>query len=130
MQPKRVHILINIIISIIWLLNGLYCKVLNYVPRHREIVSKILGLDLSATVIITTLIGIAEILMAFWILSRIRGRLNALVQISIIAIMNILEFILAPDLLLWGRFNILFAFLFLFLIYYNEFVIRNKYAHD
>jgi hypothetical protein len=35
--------------------------------------------------------------------------------------MNVLEFILVPDLLLWGRVNILFALVFMVIIYYNEF---------
>jgi len=40
--------------------------------------------------------------------------------------MNSLEFILAPDLLLWGRFNALFAFLFILGIVYNEFYLRKR----
>ncbi|WP_420459075.1 hypothetical protein [Neolewinella sp.] len=30
-------------LALIWLTNGLYCKVLNLVPRHQEIVAAILG---------------------------------------------------------------------------------------
>jgi len=40
--------------------------------------------------------------------------------------MNTLEFILVPDLLLWGRLNSLFALLFISLVYYNEFVLNKK----
>ncbi|EMS33047.1 hypothetical protein C943_00324 [Mariniradius saccharolyticus AK6] len=43
----------------------------------------------------------------------------------LVAIMNILEFVLVPDLLLWGRYNALFALLFIGLVYYNEFVLNN-----
>jgi hypothetical protein len=50
--------------------------------------------------------------------------LNAIAQMIIIATMNLLEFLLAPDLLLWGRWNALYAFLFLLLIFYNQFGIR------
>ena len=46
----------------------------------------------------------------------------------VIATMNILEFIIVPNLLLWGRANALFAFLFILVIYYNEFHINQKLA--
>jgi hypothetical protein len=31
------------LIAAAWLVNGLFCKVLNFVPRHEEIVRRILG---------------------------------------------------------------------------------------
>lgn len=105
-------------------MNGLYCKVLNQVPRHEEIVSKILGEDFSRP--FTLLIGLSEIVMALWVLSRYRSKLNAIVQITIILLMNIMEFFLVPDLLLWGGYNFLFAGLFTLLIYYTQFVLYNK----
>lgn len=40
--------------------------------------------------------------------------------------MNTLEFFLTPDLLLWGKFNALFAFLFIGFIYYQEFLLQKK----
>ncbi len=39
------------------------------------------------------------------------------------------EVLLVPDLLLWGRLNLLFAFLFIVLIWYNEFYLRLKPAN-
>lgn len=115
---KTVRVL-DYLIAAVWIANGLFCKVLNLVPRHREIVAGILDEDHAA--LITKTIGFAEILMAVWILSRIARRLNAVTQIIIIATMNILEFILVPDLLLWGRANAFFALLFIILICYKEF---------
>lgn len=38
-----------------------------------------------------------------------------------IGTMNILEFLFVPQLLLWGRYNSVFAVMFIALIYYNEF---------
>ena len=38
--------------------------------------------------------------MAVWILSGIKSRLNAATQIVVVGVMNVLEFILAPD---WGE---------------------------
>lgn len=102
----------------------LFCKLLNLVPRHQEIVARILGNEHPR--LFTILIGISETLMAVWIVSGIKSRLNAILQMIVIATTNIIEFFLAPDLLLWGRFNALFAFLFIILIYYNEFFFSKK----
>lgn len=116
--------LINYFIAAIWLINGLFCKVLNLVPRHQDIVGRILGNEHAG--ILTKAIGLAEIGMAIWIVSRYKQRLNAMTQIAIIATMNILEFILVPDLLLWGRFNLAFAILLMALIWYNAFYLKEK----
>src|SRR5688572_25782088 len=115
MTSPKAHHLLNFFIAAIWFTNGFFCKVLNLVPRHQEIVAAILGANNSG--LMTVLIGLAEITMAIWILLGIQSRLNALTQIILIAIMNILEFILVPDLLLWGKLNSLFAFLFILIIY-------------
>ena len=120
--------LLNYLIASVWIINGLFCKVLNLVPRHQEIVARILGNDHAR--LLTLAIGLSEIGMAVWILSGIKRRLNAIAQIITIATMNMLEFILVPDLLLWGRFNALFAFLFILLIFYIEFYGRNKLAQQ
>ena len=124
MKSKTLNKFLNILIATVWFLNGLYCKVLNLVPRHEEIVERILVLDRPSAHIFTILIGISEIFMAVWILSRFQHRLNAILQIVIIATMNSLEFMLVPDLLLWGKLNSVFAFLFILVIYYNEFVLK------
>src|SRR5678809_129100 len=86
-------------IAMVWIVNGLLCKVLNLVPRHQEIVSKILATENAR--FCTLVIGLAEVGMGLWILSGILTRLNAVTQIAVIATMNALEFILVPDLLLW-----------------------------
>ncbi|GGD29324.1 hypothetical protein GCM10011368_34160 [Hyunsoonleella pacifica] len=102
-----------------WLINGLFCKVLNLTPRHQDIVAEITHFEFSKELTIT--IGILEILMSLWILSKIKPKLNAIMQIIIIAVMNILEYILVPQLLLWGRFNIIFALLLIIAIYVETF---------
>jgi len=118
------HRFLNYLIAVVWVINGLLCKVLDLVPRHRAIVARILGED--HAYLLTKMIGISEIGMAIWVLSRIAQRLNALTQIIIIAAMNVLEFFLAPDLLLWGRANAVIALLFILVIYYNEFQLVNN----
>jgi hypothetical protein len=116
--------IITYCISIIWIANGLFCKILNFVPRHELIVARILGNAFSRP--ITIVIGFSEIMMAIWILSGFKKRVNAVVQMIIIATMNTLEFVLAPDLLLWGKLNGFFAFLLILTIYYNEFQMHTK----
>jgi len=111
---------LNVGISLVWLVNGLYCKLLNLVPRHQQIVARILGEDYA--VIITKTIGILEILMVVWILSRIQSRWCAIMQIIVVAAMNIIEFVLVSDLLLFGRINILVATLFIAIIAVNQFI--------
>ena len=117
-------LVLHYLIALVWLINGLVCKVLNFVPRHQEIVARILGAEYSF--VFTKMIGIAEIVMVIWILSGFLRKLNVVTQMAVIATMNVLEFLLAPDLLLWGRFNIVFAFMFVGLIYYHGFVLTKK----
>lgn len=127
---KNIHLLFTYFIALVWLINGLFCKVLNLVPRHEQIVARILGNDYSRA--FTLFIGLSEVVMAIWIILGIQTKVNAIMQIIIIAAMNVLEFVLVPDLLLWGKLNSLFAFLFILLIYFNEFRFSlkntNRYA--
>jgi hypothetical protein len=116
--------IINILISIVWFVNGFFCKILNLVPRHQEIVASILN-EVYA-IQITFTIGVLEIWMAFWVLSNYKTKINAVAQITIIISMNIIEYFLVPELLLWGKMNIIFALLFISIIYYNEFILKNK----
>ncbi len=116
------HKILTFLIATVWFVNGLYCKVLDFVPRHREIVANILGEEYARE--LTILIGISEIVMAIWVLSNFKHRWSAISQIVIVGLMNILEFTLVPDLLLWGKFNILFALGFIAIVYYNEFVLN------
>ncbi len=124
MKIRKIHTILIYCISTVWIVNGLFCKVLNLVPRHQQIVARIFGNEYSRVLII--LIGLSEILMAIWILSNIKPRLNAMVQIAIVGIMNTLEFMLVPDLLLWGKLNSLFALIFILVVYFNEFYLNKK----
>ena len=124
MINKKTHNVLTLCISIVWIANGLFCKVLSFVPRHELIVARILGNEHSRS--LTVFIGITEIIMSVWILSKFKSRYNAIIQITIVATMNILEFILVPDLLLWGKLNIIFAALFITIVYYNEFHLNKE----
>ena len=124
MTKIRKHNILNYLIAGVWLINGFFCKVLHLVPRHQEIVGRILGEGHAR--LLTNIIGLTEMGMALWILISLWTQLNAIFQILVIATMNTLEFILVPDLLLWGKANAVFAFLFILLIYYNEFYLNKK----
>lgn len=126
MKRAAIHKILTILISLVWLINGLYAKVLGFVPRHQEIVARILGSEISF--IAVKVIGVLEICMFVWVISRKFSRLAAIMQIVIVLTMNILEFILVPDLLLFGRMNIIIAIVFVSIIYVNEFIIKPKAA--
>ncbi len=117
------HKILTYLIAIVWLINGLFCKVLNLVPRHQLIVKTILNVDDDTAFYLTKFIGILEISMAVWIVISIKSKFNAVVQIGIIMVMNLLEVLMAPDLLLWGKYNFLYALIFCLIIFYNEFIL-------
>lgn len=64
--------------------------------------------------------------MVVWILSKVKSRWCSISQIIIVITMNIIEFILAPDLLLFGRLNLMIAFLFVVIVFINEFILQTK----
>lgn len=88
---------LRIPIAAVCLVMGLGAKVLGLAPRHREIVSRILGEEHADT--LTLVIGLGEILLAAWILSGRYPRLCVAVQIGLVATMNVIESTLARDLL-------------------------------
>ncbi|RZK38340.1 MAG: hypothetical protein EOO90_22650 [Pedobacter sp.] len=123
-MKKPIPYFITILIALVWLVNGLFCKILSFAPRHHEIVARILGERIAPS--LTLVIGFLEVGMFVWILTRVKSKICSILQILIIGIMNILEFFLAPDLLLFGKLNIVFASMFIVLIFFNEFYLREK----
>ena len=116
--------IITIFSALVWSINGFACKLLNLVPRHQEIVAQISGNEYA--LILTKIIGFLELLLAIWILSRYKSRLSSILQVILVITMNIIEFTLVPDLLLFGKLNLIFAILFVGLILVNEFVLKPK----
>jgi uncharacterized membrane protein len=127
MNKKIIHRILTYLIALTWIINGLFCKLLNLVPRHQLIVARILGNDHAG--LFTKIIGVLELCMAVWILSSIKPRLCAFAQIIVVTAMNSIEFFLAPDLLLFGKINSIVALVFIIVIYYNEFVLNRRTAH-
>ena len=96
--PRRVLIVLTVLIGSVWIFHGLYSKLLNGIPRHREIVGRVLGTERAVPV--TMGVGALEVMLGLWALSRRRRRECALVQTLAIAAMNALEIARARDLLL------------------------------
>jgi DoxX-like family len=122
MKKHSLKSIINICIALVWFLNGFYCKLLNFVPRHQEIVGRILGEE--HAFLFTELIGCLEILMSFWVISRFKPSLCSWIQVILIAIMNSIEFFKVPDILLFGRGNAILALLLITVILWNEYYLN------
>ena len=82
----------------VWLFFGFWCKLLGMVPRHRLIISAVIGDPVAGPV--TVLVRAAETFLALWILSGVYPRACAAVQLLAIATMNSLELSFARGLLL------------------------------
>lgn len=102
--------MLTVLLVLVWGVNGVWCKVLGQVPRHEQIVTRVVGEALAPT--LTILIGLAELAMVVWILSGLFPRLCALTQAAIVMTMNIIEQAIAGDLLLFGRYNLVWATVF------------------
>jgi hypothetical protein len=121
---RRLHLALRFAIGLVWFINGLVCKVLGLVPRHEEIVATVLGNAHAHE--ITVAIGLGEVALALWVWSGRWPRTVAAVQITLVVAMNLLEFFLAPELLLWGRLNAFFAGLFAFVVFYDGFILTRQ----
>ena len=117
-----VHKLITYFAALIWFANGLLCKVLGLVPRHEQIVARILGQE--HAYVLTRAIGVGEVLLAIWILSGFRSRLCTITQIMLVGVMNVIEAFLARDLLLFGGLNAVIALAFIGIVSFNEFALN------
>ena len=122
MTPR--HRLVTGLVVLAWLGNGLFAKVLGFAPRHTEIVARVLGAEYAETAVV--LIGLGEVALAAWIWLGYYPRATAALQIALVLAMNVLELLLARDLLLWGPLNFAFALAFCGLVYYHGFVLGGR----
>jgi hypothetical protein len=100
----------------LWLAFGLVFKILGLVPRHRDIVARVVGDGVAAPV--TLAVGAAEVGLALWILSGVRPRWCAAAQTLAIGTMNVIELRVARDLLLAPVAMVLANLVFLSLVWY------------
>lgn len=115
LSTRAAWLLATAFIAVVWGTNGLWCKILGQVPRHQAIVARVVGDDLAPG--LTVLIGCSELVMLAWFLSGRWARLCAASQIVIVLTMNVIEQIVAQDLLLFGPWNFLNAVLFCVVVF-------------
>lgn len=94
----RARLLLRVLIGGVWIFHGLYSKLLDGIPRHREIVGRVLGDDISGR--LTPVIGVVEIVLGIWVLTARWPRACALVQTAALVAMNALEIVFARELLI------------------------------
>ncbi len=85
-------------IALVWLLFGLLFKALDAVPRHRQIVARVVGTERAGAIL--WLVALTEIGLGGWMLVGHQLRLCMVIQTALIAAMNTLELWKACDLLL------------------------------
>ena len=107
---------LTILIGSVWVFHGLFSKLSNGVPRHRQIVGRILGEGIADWA--TLAIGLLEILLGLWIFSGLQRRACALVQTLALVSMNFLEILLARDLLISATGMVALNLGFIALIWY------------
>jgi hypothetical protein len=88
-------------VAAVWLIHGLYNKLLGGSPRHLAIVQSVPGLDGPAGAYVLALVGVFEVAIAVWVLSRKAPRACAGVQTAALLSMNVVELVYARHLLLW-----------------------------
>src|SRR5690554_138906 len=115
-KHKILHNALTLAIASVWVANGLWAKILGNVPRHEAIVGRVLGEAFAPGLIV--MIGVGELVIAAWVLSRFRTRICVAVQIALVLTMNVIEFVFARDLLLFGGLNFVFALGFAMLLGY------------
>jgi len=124
MNLPNIYRINQFIQATVWFAFGLYGKILAQNGRHEQIIEQIFGVEDFSHLIKP--FGVAEIFLGFWVMSGFYSKETAVLQIVLILSMNIIEQILAPDLLVFGRINLLFALCFALFIYYNEFILKKK----
>jgi len=88
------------LVASVWLVHGLYNKLLGGSPRHLAIVQSVPGLAGAAGERVLTMIGLFEVALALWILSGRAPRRCAATQTVVLLSMNLVELTFARHLLL------------------------------
>lgn len=88
-------------VAAVWVVHGLYNKLLGGSPRHLAIVQSVPHLGGSAGARMLVIVGGFEVAIAAWILSRRAPRVCAATQTIVLLTMNVIELTYARPLLLW-----------------------------
>jgi hypothetical protein len=120
------HKLIRLSIALVWLYEGLWCKVLGGVPRHAAVISSVPFIGPVGSRIALITLGLAESGIAAWVLSGRRMRQAAIMQTVLLVSMNAGGLIWARRLIPDPPGTILQNFAFLMLIW----VVAEDRLHD
>jgi len=96
-----VAVALRLFVAAVWLVHGLYNKLLGGSARHLAIVQAVPGLSGAAGRRVLVAVGVFEVGVAVWMLSRRAPRLCAATQTVALLSMNVLELTYARPLLLW-----------------------------
>ena len=80
--------LIRFSIALVWLYEGLWCKVLGGVPRHAAVISSVPFIGPAGSRIALIVLGLVECGIAAWVLSGYRMRQAAIMQTVLLVAMN------------------------------------------
>jgi uncharacterized protein YqjF (DUF2071 family) len=95
------HGVAAMVVAAVWLVHGLYNKLLGGSSRHLAIVQAVPGLDGTVGEVALASVGVLEVAVALWVLSARAPLLCAATQTVALLSMNIIELTFARDLLLW-----------------------------
>jgi uncharacterized protein YqjF (DUF2071 family) len=91
----------TLFVASVWLLHGLFNKLLHGSPRHLQIVQSVPGLSGAAGERVLMAVGLLEVGIALWVLSGWAAHCCAAVQTICLLSMNAIELTVARPLLLW-----------------------------
>src|SRR5687768_3565290 len=91
----------RLLVASVWLVHGLYNKLLGGSARHLAIVQSVPGLEGSTGEAVLTAVGFGEVALAVWIVSARAPLVCATVQTIVLLTMNAVELTFARHLLLW-----------------------------
>ena len=98
LQSSTKQGLVQFVIGSVWIFHGLYSKLLNGIPRHQKIVGRVIGNKFAGFA--TKAVGLCEVLVGVWVFTGWERSSCAVVQTVAIVSMNVLEILLAGDLLI------------------------------
>ena len=91
----------RLLVASVWLVHGLYNKLLGGSARHLAIVQSVPGLEGNTGEAVLTAVGFGEVALAVWIVSARAPLVCATVQTIVLLTMNAVELTFARHLLLW-----------------------------
>ena len=80
--------LIRLSIAAVWIYEGLWCKLLGRLPSQLAIVEEVPRFTAGFATRLLRFLGIAEVLLALWVLSGIASPLCAVAQVVFLVVLN------------------------------------------